>query len=178
MKVSDYIPDLYKDNVEMSNIINAEEVEFEFNLEPSIENAFKDNFAKTATINGIEKYEKLLNIKLDENKDNLEYRKAIIINKLSTTAPITYRWLEVNLTNLVGENNYKIDLDINNYKIKINIANVYINIAETLYNIYRKLLPANLEIAINVFETYYTQLYMAGVAMIGEKMLIKGEEVF
>lgn len=178
MRVSDYAPKMYDNNIEMQAILNAEEDELELGLKFNIDNSFKDEFAETATITGIEKYEKLLNIPLDANRDNLDYRRAMIINKLSTSAPLSYRWLEENLINLVGKDNFKIDLDAENYRIKINIADVYINIAKTLYNIYRKLFPANLVIEINVFEEYFTNLYVSGVTLIGEKILIKGGEIY
>lgn len=95
MKVSDYIPNLYKNNIEMNYIINSEEVEFENGIKLDIENAFDDNFIKTATEKGIEKYEKLLNITTDKSLGVEERRNQVII-KLLATAPYTYnRLLEV-----------------------------------------------------------------------------------
>ena len=60
MKVSNYVPDLYKNNLEMNNIIGSEEVELEINLKPNIDNAFKDTFAIEATEKGIENFGILL----------------------------------------------------------------------------------------------------------------------
>jgi hypothetical protein len=172
MKISDYMPNLYKNNTEMNNIINVEENELENNLKANIENSFKDNFVKTATLNGIREYEKLLSIPIDN--DNLEYRKSIIINKLSTTVPLTYNWLDDNLYNLVGKNNYKIELDYDKYIITINIRDAFINIAETLQNIYRPLFPANLVIIVNLFDTYKANLYVGSTISIGDKIFIEG----
>lgn len=93
MKVSDYVPkNLYKNNVEMNNIIDSEEIEFENNIKVHIENGFYDNFIKTATEKGIEKYEKLLDIKIDETM-SLEDRRNQVILKLLATIPYTYRRL-------------------------------------------------------------------------------------
>ena len=43
MKVSDYVPQLYKNNIEMINIINSEEKEFENHIKLDIYNAYNDN---------------------------------------------------------------------------------------------------------------------------------------
>lgn len=176
MKISDYAPKLYKNNIEMINIINSEEVEFENSIKKDISDTFKNTFAKTATETGIRRYEELLEIPLDENKDNLEYRRARILAKLSTSGVLTYRWLENNLLSLVGENNYQIMLDPKNYSLDINISDVYKNTAETLYSIYRPLIPSNLSLLVNLFDIIDTRLYLSGIIQEGETLLIKGEE--
>ena len=60
MKLSNYVPKLYKDNVEMYNIIDSEEKEFKNNLKTDIDNTFKNTFVKIANIDGIKRYEQLL----------------------------------------------------------------------------------------------------------------------
>ena len=92
MKVSDYLPKLYNKNIEMNNIIYSEEEEFEKNIKLNIINSFKDNFIKTATLNGIEKYERMLGIIPDTSKD-IEYRRSQIIFILYSTIPYTYKRL-------------------------------------------------------------------------------------
>ena len=175
MKISDYMPELYINNIEMKNIINSEEIELEQKLKIFVDNVFKDNFIQTATLNGIQNYEKLLNIQLDENKDNLEYRRAIVKAKLATTVPLSYKWLENSLTSLVGTNNFEINLDNNTYTININIANLFENTAKNVYKLYRPLLPANLIIIVNLFEKETANLYFGGILHEGEKILVKSE---
>lgn len=168
MKVSDYLPKFYNKNTEMINIIYSEEDELENKLKVELENVFKNTFAKVATEAGIENWEKLLNIELDSNRDNLEYRRNKVLTKLSTTVPLSYRWLEENLTSMVGANNFYIELHNNQYKIYINIANLFNDTAETIYDLYRPLLPANLEIIVNVFEEEEADLYFGIVMQEGE----------
>ena len=175
MKVSDYIPNLYNKNLEMHNIIYSEEEELENKLKIALENVFKDTFAKIATKTGIENWESLLNIELDSNRDNLEYRRNKVLTKLSTTVPLTYRWLEENLTNMVGANNFYIELHNNQYKIYINIANLFNDTAETIYDLYRPLLPANLEIIVNLFEEETANLYFGVVIQEGEFISLGNE---
>ena len=175
MKVSDYTPYLYNKNVEYLNIIYSDEKELEEKLKIGLESIFKDNFAKVATKNGIENWEKLLNIELDVNRDNLEYRRHKILTKLSATVPLTYRWLESNLISLVGENNFYIDLDTDRYILNINVANLFNDTANTLYDIYRPLIPANLVIIVNLFGEEETNLYFGIVMHEGEHTIMKGE---
>ena len=176
MKISEYVPKLYKNNIEMINIINSEEEEFENGIKSDINNFFLNTFVKTANESGIRRYEELLEIPLDENKDNLEYRRSRILSKLATSGVLTYKWLENNLLNLVGANNYQIVLDAAKYSLDINISDVYNNTAQTLYKIYRPLIPANLKLEVNLFDIIANKLYLSGIIHEGETLLIKGEE--
>lgn len=176
MKISDYMPKLYKNNIEMINIINSEEEEFENGIKYDIDNIFNNTFAIKATEEGIRRYEELLEIPLDENKDNLEYRRARILAKLSTSGVLTYRWLENNLISLVGKGNYQIEVDNLRYLLTINIADVFLNTASTLYDIYRPLIPSNLELFVNLFQSISdTNIYMSSIIHQGDIIFIEGE---
>lgn len=177
MKVSDYLPKIYNKNTEMINIIYSEESELENKLKIELENVFNDTFAKIASIVGIQNWENLLNIQLDSNQANLEYRRNKILTKLSTTVPLSYRWLEENLTSMVGAGNFYIELHNNQYKLYINIANLYNDTAETIYNLYRPLLPANLEIIVNLFEEETANLYFGVVVTEGEYTSLGNEVI-
>ena len=175
MKISDYAPYLYNKNTEFINIIYTEEKELETKLKVLLENIFKDTFAKVATKNGIENWETLLDIKLDSNKNNLEYRRNVILNKMSTTGPLSYKWLEQSLTNLLGANNYTLSIDNEHYTLTINIANILNNTAESVFDLYRPLIPANLILTINLFEEEIADLYVGIVIHEGEHMILESE---
>lgn len=176
MKLSDYVPKLYKNNIEMNNIINSEEYEFENLLKLGIDTTFYNTFVKTADEEGIRIFEEILEIPLDENKNNLEYRRARVLSKFATSGALTYNWLENNLINLVGVNNYQILLDANNYGLTINISDVYLNTAKTLFDIYRPLIPANMKLFVNLFDNIDCKLYTSNILHEGEILYIKGEE--
>lgn len=176
MKLSDYMPKLYKNNVEMNNIINSEEYEFENLLKPDIDTSFYNTFVKTANEDGIRLFEELLQIPLDENKDNLEYRRARVLSKFATTGALTYRWLENNLINLVGKNNYQILLNSANYELTINISDVYLDTAEKIFDVYRPLIPANMKLFVNLFDNIECKLYTSNIIHEGDILYIKGEE--
>lgn len=176
MKLNDYVPKLYKNNLEMNNIINSEEEEFENLLKPYINETFYNTFVKTADENGIRVFEEILEIPLDENKNNLEYRRARILSKFATTGALTYKWLENNLTNLVGDNNYQIILDTNNYELTINISDIYLETAEKIFDVYRPLIPANMKLFVNLFDNIDCKLYTSNILHEGEILYINGEE--
>ena len=176
MKISDYSPKLYKNNTEMLNIINSEEIEFETNIKTDIDFTFNNTFAILANEEGIRRYEKLLEIPLDENKDNLDYRRARVLAKLGTAGVLTFRWLENNLISLVGKDNYQLILDNHTYSLDINISDLYTNTAKTLYDIYRPLIPANLNLFVKLFDIIENNLYIAGIVHEGDTILIRGEE--
>lgn len=161
MKLKDYVPMLYEDNVEMQQIYTTEQTDLENKLKTDIRNSFRDIFPKVATERGLEMYEKILGIQLDENRNNLEYRRARVIGKLTTTVPLTQRWLENNLYSMVGEDNYSVEVDYDNYSLTINIADEYLNTALTLYSVYRPLVPSNMTITVNTFGEQYAHSYTA-----------------
>ena len=53
MKISDYLPSLYKNNLEMNNIILTEENELENGLKLDIDNSFLNSFISTANEKGM-----------------------------------------------------------------------------------------------------------------------------
>lgn len=174
MKISDYIPIIYENNIEMTSLINAEENELENNTKIKLADAFRDNFPIIATKNGIENYEKLLKIQREPNTD-LEYRRAKIITVLTTTFPLTYRWLVNSLNYYLGEGNYEIVLDSAEYDLLIKCSNVFDNTITNLYNLYRPLIPANLDFRIALAEQSDGQLNIGGIIHQGDKIKVKRE---
>lgn len=173
MKVSNYLPKFYKNNVEMYNIISSEETELENNLKQDIKNAFDNTFAKISNLDGIKRYENLLDIQ--STSTDIEYRRANILSKLGTSGNLTYKWLDNNLKNLVGEGNYQIVLENNIYKISINVSSVFEDTASKLYNIYRPIIPANMQLVVNLFDNVNTTMYISNIWHEGDTILIKGE---
>lgn len=173
MKVSDYLPKFYKNNIEMYNIISSEETELENNLKQDIKNTFDNTFAKISNLDGIKRYEDLLGIQ--STSTDIEYRRVNILSKLGTSGNLTYKWLDNNLKNLVGEGNYQIILENNIYKISINVSSVFEDTASKLYNIYRPIIPANMQLVVNLFDDVNTTMYISNIWHEGDTILIKGE---
>lgn len=119
MKISDYVPKLYKNNLEMNNLIDSEEQELEHNLKPNIDNAFKDTFATKATERGISQFEELFDIKPSAD-DTITLRRQRVLNRLIRQIPFTERFMQQKLNEMLGEGNWNYTIDYSTYTLTIN----------------------------------------------------------
>ena len=91
--------------------------------------------------------------------------------------PLSYRWLEENLKKLVGKDNFYINLAYNDNVLNINVSDLFNDTARSLFKLYRPLIPANLELFINLFEKETSNLHIGAIVHIADKMLRKSELV-
>ena len=151
MKASNYIPELYKSNLEMNVTVGAYEDELENNLKPSVDNKFKDEFILVATENGIEKYEKIFKIQPDPYTEDIEFRRSRILNRLISKIPFTERFLQSQLDRIVGVGNWEYDIDYNDYTLDIDITTPGRAWLRELNELLTRVIPCNIEWTINVF---------------------------
>lgn len=151
MKASNYIPDLYKSNLEMNVTVGAYESELENNLKPDIENEFKDEFILVATENGISKYEKIFNITPDVYLEDIEFRRARIMNRLVSKIPFTERFLQSQLDKIIGVGNWEYDIDYNNYTLDINCTTPGKAWLKELNDLLTRIIPCNIVWTVNIF---------------------------
>ena len=90
-EMSDYLPEYFSKLLEMQEILKTQAPEFEQQNE-SIFSVTDQLFITSATW-GLDRWEGLLNIQRDGSED-LEMRRARLINKVSNIPPATYRSLE------------------------------------------------------------------------------------
>lgn len=159
MKISDLVPNLYKNNIEMYSIINSEEYELETNLKPNIENSFKDSFANQATENGIAKYEKILNIKSDPNVETLKFRKQRVINRLTDSVPFTEEFLQQRLDNMLGKGNWSYTLDYDNYTLTINSLVPGDLWYQELLDFMNRIIPCNIKWTIVIYSASWQKVF-------------------
>ena len=145
MKVSDYKPALYEDNIEMNALLNTEEIEFENRLKLGIENSYHNTFIKTANEQGIANYEKILNITSIPENESLDFRRDRVINRLTTAIPFTEIFLRRKLTELLGEGNWEYTLDYNNYLLTIKTLVPGNAWYVELLDFFNKIVPCNIE---------------------------------
>lgn len=170
MKTIEYIPNFLQNVREFKIMSNLEDEELE-KLKLQIDNILKEVIVNTSEDYGLQRYEKIYNINVVSN--DIDVRRFNIISKINNNAPFTYRWLDNKLKQLVGENNYKINIEYDNYKVIISIAYLFGDIANTLQKDLRELLPANLVLQINLFSN--CNLYLASI--VHEKQHIKLEVI-
>ncbi len=170
MKIIEYIPFFLQKVREFKIISNLEDEELE-NIRLQIDKILKEVIIETSEGYGLERYEKIYNI--NTTNEDIDIRRFNIISKINNKAPFTLKWLDNKLKQLVGKENYKINVDYNNYKVTISIVYLFGDIANTLQKDLIELLPANLIIQINLFSN--CNLHLVGIAH--EKQHIKLEVV-
>ncbi|MDE6357641.1 MAG: YmfQ family protein, partial [Eubacteriales bacterium] len=114
-----YLPKFLADIEEIKAIMDSCQGNID-NIEIELDNILKDLFVKDATLNGIERYENMLDI-LPKLTDSLEIRKANILLKYNQTLPFTLENLILMLNSVCGENNYTIKIIYEEFKINIRI---------------------------------------------------------
>lgn len=119
MKLNNYMPDLYNNNIEMKAIIEAEELDFEEILKVEIRNSFEDNFIKIADSDGLLRFERLFNINPDLENEDLEFRRQRLWNRLNTSPLYTERVLQQKLNELLKPDNWSYNINYNNYTLDI-----------------------------------------------------------
>lgn len=172
MKLIEYLPDFLQEIREFKEIFKAEDVEIE-KLLSAVDSLTKEVIVNTAESYGLEKYEKIYGI--TDIAETIEGRRTNILFKMNNKVPYTLQWLISTLNVAIGEDNYNINLDYDNYKLTINVLAIYKNIAQDLEKSLRKEIPANLVLKVNLFQTEEMQKYFGGIVHVGKRMNIKQE---
>lgn len=161
----EYLPEVYSNIEEVQALANAYNLELkEINLE--LEGCFNNFFFETLNEEGCERWEKILNIKLNSSY-TLEDRRLNIAVKQLGLLPYTYTHLKSILTDLMGDGNFLLELKavkhkegINGWhpyllcKLDLGIKNQYNTIKELLENI----VPLNVELDVTLFRNTHKQL--------------------
>lgn len=151
MKISDLLPNLYKNNLEMLNIINSEEEELENNLKPKIDDSFLDTFATKATEKGISNFEEIFGIKPNKFIETLESRREIIMNRLVSHIPYTEKYLVDKLNSMLGPENWSYEIDYNTYTLKVYSLIPGKTWYQELLNFLDQIVPCNIDWSVTVY---------------------------
>ena len=143
MKLKEYMPPFLTQVREFNEIFEAEDIELDA-LKSEIDSILKEIIVRTAESYGLKKYEKIYGI--TKIAETIEARRMTILLKMNNRTAYTYKWLINTLNEAIGEENYKITTDFNNYKMNIEIALNYTEAAEILRKDLVKQMPANIEL--------------------------------
>lgn len=147
MKLNEYMPPFLRNIREFQEIFKSEDEQIEY-MSNLIGKMLTEVIVQSAEDYGLSRYEKIY--KIDNVSNDVVKRRFNITSKINNRAPFTLSWLDDKLKQLVGENNYKINIDYTNYKVVISIVYLFGDIANTLKGDLREQLPANLIIQINL----------------------------
>lgn len=142
-----YYPIIYKGVLETDQLVATENKLFEEVEQLTLE-VEQNQFILTANARGLAVYENMLNIIANPQSDSIQFRRERIINRLSTAPPFTIRELRNKLDQLLGEDNYIIDLVHREYKFNLTTFTTFIGeygkVDEMLRTLF-VILPVNLE---------------------------------
>ena len=151
MRVNKLLPTLYNNNVEMNAIVDVEDIEFEQVFEAQIQINFENTFIATANINGIERFENLLNIEADPKTEDIEFRRQRLWNRLNTNPLFTEKYLQQKLDEIIGENSWYYEIAYNNYTLDIYITRPGKTWLNELIKLLEKAMPCNIELIIHIY---------------------------
>ena len=154
-----FLPEFLRDFRELREIIIAEEPEFDMLVE-NLENTLNSMFIETATEMGLEKYEKLLNIK--PISTNIEERRANVMALWFSNMPFTIRALKERLSMIQGNTN--VDAWVTNYLLHVKTdlsTNEQISNARIIID---SMIPANLGLQFDFESIFRDVIAWYGVA--------------
>lgn len=116
--LKNYLPNIYKDVLEMDELTETEDLLFQ-ELHTETDKVKNNQFVLTSDVDGIEKYEKMLNIIPNPSTESIEFRVDRIINRLSMTLPFTFPFLKKKLDEIIGVGKWEAYIDYHNYTLYV-----------------------------------------------------------
>ena len=113
-----FLPGIYKDIIEMKDIMNSEEFVMDIARREML-SAFSNTFVLTSDESGVIMFEKMLNILANPQTEDLEFRRQRSLNRLATSPPFTFRFLQQKLNEIIGVGAWSAYVDFNNYTLYV-----------------------------------------------------------
>ena len=116
--LKNYLPNIYKDVLETDELTSTEDLLFQ-DLNSETEKVRNNQLVLTSDVDGIEQYEKMLNIIPNPSTESIEFRVDRIINRLSMTPPFTFSFLKKKLDEIIGVGKWEAYIDYANYTLYV-----------------------------------------------------------
>lgn len=140
------LPAILRGNAELNRIFESEAIELE-NIKLLLVKGLNDQYLATATVTGIQRWEKILSLKPDILHETVEQRRERIKARLLERMPFTVRTLKQRISSILQDIPYELKIDYSRYYLNIRIisereidAYYYKQIDEAL----TVMLPANM----------------------------------
>ena len=159
-KLLNYLPPVLQEIAEFEAITVGEQPEIRSLWELS-GNILSDQFVDTATIGGLERWERLLKIK-PQPSATMEERRFAIRTWLVESTPFTFRGLEQILTGLFGEGGFAIEMDTGEYLLTIVLDEITPTTASDVSGMLRRVIPANMDAVLGVFTAWIGAIHVRG----------------
>lgn len=114
----DQLPDWFQQIPDFVELINAEQPSFDAVADEII--AVADNFFfQTMDESAVSQWEQIFNISPNPSIETLEFRRARVMNRISSNPPYTLGFLYQKLDELIGPNQWTVTVDYPNYTLYI-----------------------------------------------------------
>ena len=141
-----YLPEILQRVQEYAALCKSENPEFIL-LWNAVKDTLHDQFLDTLTINGVERWEKILNI---SPVGDLANRRLEIKARFNEDGNFTFKKLQQSLNAICGENEYTCDLDVENYRLTVRIKLTSRNEYDSVDALLTRVTPANLIIDLDL----------------------------
>lgn len=147
MQLKDYWIQKVKDIYEFQCIAEAEQSEVDM-LKSKVKSFPSEIIVKTATNEGLARYEKQLGIERAATRDE---RVDTILMNLNNSLPFTRKYLINLLDNVLGHMNYEVS--VKGYNLSLKVDSSKENVFNILRKELRKKIPANIGMSVNILES-------------------------
>lgn len=167
-KINSYLPKVLRDIIEFQIVNSDLDVELGL-LENYIKGINTETIVQTASIYGIEKWEKILGI-IPDDTDSLETRRFRINNILTSKLPYTVRWLQKKLSEITGSTTgWTLNINNNDYTITIILSGLDTDLMLEVEKQLRNAIPANMVLEIGGPGISSSEIKVAIAMMYGTK---------
>lgn len=137
----EHLPLILRSILDFKVLAETEQPEY-IQLHSIIDQIINNNFIATADLQGIKRWEQLLNITPDSI--DLEERRAAVLGRWNRSLPYTLHRLKECLDVLVGRNGYQINLQPQAYFFELFAEDQPLSMLHTMRSLVKEMLPANL----------------------------------
>lgn len=144
MNLIEYLPEFMAKIEEFGEITRCEQPYFD-SLSSDIDFVCKELFADSAGEYGLGRFEQVLGI--EKTSDDMELRRFVIITRLRGAVRED---IESKIKNIVGENNYNIDYDVDNMYLEVRITVKSKEYLSAVKNMLEDTVPCNIRLDIRL----------------------------
>ena len=163
-KINKYVPEFLREIAELKAVYSADDVQLD-NLGISRLKVIRSQFIESADEEAISRYERMLKIS-PPGTDTLEDRRFRLRTYAADRRPYTERALYDFLTELCGEGNVSIDIDVDTYAADIVITAATKSQYLSAERLIESILPCNLGIKMSLVFERRGAVYIGGLAHI------------
>ena len=116
--LAQYLPYWFREIADFQAIMAAEESQWS-GLETAVGGVYNNFFFQTMDAQTVTAWEQVIGILASPSTESLDFRRARLINRLSTRPPFTLQFLYDKLDELIGPGKWSCEIDYPNYAIII-----------------------------------------------------------